>query len=91
MGKSGSGKSTLLKIIRGYYPISNGKVYINGIDINSYTKDSIGMRITYISQNEILFTNTIYNNITLNRNYNEDDIVKQIKINHIDQKIDLGE
>lgn len=85
MGKSGSGKSTLLKIIRGYYPISNGKVYINGIDINSYTKDSIGKRITYISQNEILFTNTIYNNITLNRNYNEDDIVKQIKINHIDQ------
>lgn len=85
MGKSGSGKSTLLKIIRGYYPISNGKVYINGIDINSYTKDSIGKRITYISQNEILFTNTIYNNITLNRNCNEDDVVKQIKINHIEQ------
>ena len=96
MGNSGSGKSTLLKIIRGYYSIPNGKVYINNLDINIYTKESIGNRITYISQNEILFTDTIYNNITLHRNCSEEEVAKQIKINHIDEiikskRIGLGE
>ena len=84
MGSSGSGKSTLLKIIRGYYPIANGHVYINGIDLNMYKKESIGSRITYISQNEMIFTDTLYNNITLHRNCNENDIIKQIHLNHID-------
>lgn len=84
MGSSGSGKSTLLKILRGYYSIPNGKVYINDVDINSYTKESVGRRITYISQNEILFTDTIYNNIRLGRDCSENDIVNQIKINSID-------
>ena len=68
IGCPGSGKSTLLKILRGYYPISNGQVYINGFDINAYTKENLGKRITYISQNEILFTDTIYNNIQNIRN-----------------------
>lgn len=96
MGNSGSGKSTLLKIMKGYYPISNGKVYINDLDINSYTKESIGEKITYISQNEILFTDTIYNNITLHRNFSEEEIINQISMNYIDEitkqkRIGLGE
>lgn len=96
MGNSGSGKSTLLKVLRGYYPVPNGKVYMNNVDINTYTNESIGKRITYISQNEILFTDTIYNNITLGRNCSEDEIMSQIKINHIDEitkkkRIGLGE
>lgn len=84
MGSSGSGKSTLLKIIRGYYPIGNNHVYINDIDLNMYKKESIGSRITYISQNEMIFTDTIYNNITLHRNCNENEVIKQIHLSHID-------
>lgn len=96
MGNSGSGKSTLLKILRGYYPISNGQVYINGFDINTYTNESLGKHITYISQNEILFTDTIYNNITLHRKTDENEILKHVKLNHIDEiiehkRIGLGE
>lgn len=85
MGESGSGKSTLLKLLRGYYASPNGKIYINGIDINSYTKESLGERITYISQNEILFTDSIYNNITMHRNCSEKEIIRQIKLNNIDE------
>lgn len=87
MGKSGSGKSTLLKIIRGYYKINNGSIYINNIEFNLYNKRDIGNKITYIAQNEIIFTNTLYNNIKLDRNIKDKDIAKQLKINHINEII----
>ena len=59
IGESGSGKSTLLKILKGYYKVKRGKVMINDIDINDYKNNDI----IYVSQNETLFTDTIYNNI----------------------------
>lgn len=63
VGKSGSGKSTLFKILMKYYNVDNNKVFINGIDINNYTKESINNKIIYVSQNEILFNDTLYNNL----------------------------
>ena len=63
VGKSGSGKSTLFKILMKYYKVDNNKVFINGIDINNYTKKSINNKIIYVSQNEILFNDTLYNNL----------------------------
>ena len=87
MGKSGSGKSTLLKLIRGYYQINNGSIYINNIEFNLYNKRDIGNKITYISQNEIIFTTTLYNNIKLDRNIKDKDIAKQLKINYINEII----
>ena len=61
-GSSGCGKSTLVKILMKYYSVDREKVFVNNIDINDYY-DSNG--INYISQNENLFTDSLYNNITL--------------------------
>lgn len=68
LGSSGSGKSTLFKILMKYYEVDRGMIYINGIDINDYSEIN---GINYISQNENLFTDSLYNNITL---YNKIDI-----------------
>lgn len=62
VGKSGSGKSTLFKILKKYYNVSRGQAFVNNIDINDYSKSDI----IYISQDEILFTDTLYNNIDSN-------------------------
>lgn len=59
IGNSGGGKSTLFKILKKYYKIKRNKVFINNIDINDYQSSDI----VYVSQNEILFTDTILNNI----------------------------
>ena len=59
IGESGSGKSTLFKILKKYYTVPRDKVYIDNVDINDYQKSNI----VYVSQNEILFTDTISNNI----------------------------
>ena len=64
-GKSGSGKSTVAKILTRYLDVERGKVFINGYDINDYNLWSIREGITYVSQNEFLLTDTIYNNINM--------------------------
>lgn len=79
MGNSGSGKTTLLKLIKNYYK-TNG-VYINA-------KENISNKnILYVSQNEILFTDTLYNNITLGKKVDKKEFERVIKICHIDEII----
>ncbi len=69
---SGSGKSTLSKILSRYINVEDGYVYINGIDINDYNLWSIRENITYSSQNEFLFTDTIYNNLNVRNTCDEE-------------------
>ncbi|MBP3765941.1 MAG: ATP-binding cassette domain-containing protein [Bacilli bacterium] len=78
-GESGCGKSTLLKILKQYYKTDN--VYINKEKIN---KLNLKDNITYISQDEYLFTDTLYNNITLNKSVKKEDLDKIIKICNLD-------
>ena len=72
VGKSGCGKSTLMKMIMRYILIPYGMISINDIDINHYHLDSIRRNISYVSNNEYLFFDTIYNNITLYKDYDID-------------------
>jgi len=67
-GKSGSGKSTLMKLIVRYLDNYNGDILIDNRNLNSYNLLDIRRKITYVSQDEILYSDTIYNNIVLNNN-----------------------
>ncbi|MBE6150040.1 MAG: peptidase domain-containing ABC transporter [Firmicutes bacterium] len=77
IGKSGSGKSTMFKLLKKYYDVKRDSIYINNIDINDYVKSDV----LYVSQNEFIFTDTIYNNI------DSDNILKISKICFIDEII----
>lgn len=65
VGKVGSGKTTLMNIIAGFYEIPNGKIYINGIDINEYSRESLFENIGYAMQKNIITDDTIKNNIDI--------------------------
>lgn len=65
VGKVGSGKTTLMNIIAGFYEIPEDKVYINGIDINEYSRESIFNNIAYSMQKNIITDDTIKNNIDI--------------------------
>lgn len=67
LGSSGTGKSTLLKLLMKFYKIGRNMVFIDNIDINDYSDECIKNNICYISQNEMLFTDTLYNNLKLDR------------------------
>ena len=91
IGDSGSGKSTLLKLLMKYHDISKNQILINNIDINNYKEEVIRKNISYISQNEILFTDTIYNNLKTNDSIINEDILTVSKICEIEEFTnDLG-
>lgn len=71
-GSSGVGKSTLLKLIMRYMDVSSGKIYIDGKPIQQYALEEIRSMIGYVSQNNSLFTDTLYNNLVLGKDVSTD-------------------
>lgn len=84
-GDSGSGKSTLVKILMKYYDIPNNVITIDEKDINDYNLLQIRRDICYVSQNEKLFTDSVYNNIVLDRNVEYNEFLKVCKITGVDK------
>ena len=80
MGNSGSGKTTLMKMLLRYVNVDSNMISINGIDINHYHLNNIRENITYISQQETLYTRTIKENITLGKDINDNILKKVYKI-----------
>ena len=89
-GSSGSGKSTLFKLLMKYYSIDNNQLFIDDIDINYYNKNAIKQDIRYISQNEILFSDSIINNLCLGEEKDVGEIVKLCEIDQIMNKRNLS-
>lgn len=82
-GSSGSGKSTLLKTIMKYYDINRNQIFIDNNDYNDY---QAAKGINYISQQETLFTDTLYNNIALENN-DVDKFMEVVKLCRVDEFI----
>lgn len=79
--KPGSGKTTITKILMRLYPINNGKITIDGYDLNELSIESIRNNITYISQDSFIFKDTIRKNIVLEK----DDISDEQILNVMEQ------
>ncbi len=90
-GESGSGKSTLLKIIKGYLKVKNDMILIGNVDINNYS-NKVFSHISYVSQNEMLFTDSLYQNVNLYREINPNEIINTLSSIKADKiiKNDLG-
>lgn len=84
LGDSGSGKSTILKLLLKYYEIDRDKIYLNGIDLNNYSISDIRNSIGLMSQNEILYTDTILNNITLYQEIDSNKWLDICKMTYVD-------
>lgn len=65
VGASGAGKSTLVDLIPRFHDVSAGCILIDGIDVKEYKIDQLRRLMGVVSQDPILFNDTIYNNITL--------------------------
>ena len=65
VGQSGSGKSTLANLITRFYDVNEGEIFIDGRNIKEVTKKSLRALMGIVSQDSILFNDTIANNIKL--------------------------
>ena len=63
VGPSGAGKSTLVNLIPRFYDVSSGRILIDGHDVRSLTLDSLRKQIGQVTQETILFNDTVRNNI----------------------------
>lgn len=81
VGPSGAGKTTLVDLIPRYYDVTEGAILIDGTDIRNYSpKDLIGL-MGIVTQEAILFNDTVYNNITFGlENVNEEDVIAAARI-----------
>jgi ATP-binding cassette, subfamily B, bacterial MsbA len=63
VGSSGAGKTTLVNLIPRFYDATSGRILIDGIDIRSVTIRSLREQIAMVAQENILFHDTVWNNI----------------------------
>ena len=68
VGQSGSGKSTLANLITRFYDVNNGVIKIDGVDIKDITQKSLRGLMGIVTQDSILFNDTVKNNICLGLN-----------------------
>lgn len=63
VGYSGSGKSTLVKLLPRFYSLNTGEVRIDGVNSNDYRLSDLRQQFAFVSQDVVLFNDTIANNI----------------------------
>ena len=64
VGESGSGKTTLVNILVGLLPVPSNSYFIDAIDKNMYDITTFQNKIGYVTQEPIIFNDTIFNNVT---------------------------
>ena len=81
VGQSGSGKSTIANLLTRFYDVQEGTVKIDGIDIKNMTLESLRDLMGLVTQDSILFNDTIKNNIRLGKeDATDEDIIAALKV-----------
>jgi subfamily B ATP-binding cassette protein MsbA len=81
VGESGAGKSTLVDLLPRFYDVTQGSLLIDGVDIRDYRIDDLRRQMGIVSQDTILFNDTIFNNIAFGlTGISEEEVIKAAKI-----------
>jgi subfamily B ATP-binding cassette protein MsbA len=66
VGPSGSGKTTLVGLVPRFYDVQQGSVLLDGVDVRDYRLTDLRSQVSLVSQDVVLFNDTIRNNIAFN-------------------------
>ena len=81
VGQSGSGKSTIANLVTRFYDVNKGNITIDGDDIRNLSKHSLRGLMGLVTQDSILFNETIKHNILLGKqDASDDDVIEALKI-----------
>jgi subfamily B ATP-binding cassette protein MsbA len=84
VGRSGGGKTTLVNLLPRFYELQQGQVLLDGIDMRSLPLAILRQQFSLVSQDIILFNDTVFNNIAYGvlRNSTEEDVINAAKAAH---------
>ncbi len=85
IGASGSGKTTLAKVLSGFYPAKEGRLYFNNTPLNEIGLETLRKNLFVVLQQPILFNDTLRFNLTMGDDYRDEDIYKALKIAQLGQ------
>jgi ATP-binding cassette, subfamily B, bacterial MsbA len=81
VGQSGSGKSTIANLLTRFYDVNEGQIAIDGIDIKDLKLDSLRGLLGLVTQDSILFNDTIKNNILIGKeDATDEEVIEALKI-----------
>ena len=84
VGRSGGGKTTLVNLLPRFYELQQGQVLLDGVDMKSLSLADLRQQFSLVSQDVILFNDTVFNNIAYGvlRNATEDEVISAAKAAH---------
>ena len=81
VGASGGGKSTLSELVPRFYDVQSGDVLFDGVSIKEYDQESLRKRMSIVSQDTVLFNDSIEGNILMGRpDATHDEVIEASKI-----------
>ena len=88
VGQSGAGKSTMADLLPRFYDVTAGQILIDGIDIRKIKLHDLNQLMGIVTQESILFNDTIFNNIAFgNKSANREEVIAAAKIANADEFI----
>jgi len=83
VGKTGSGKSTVVNLLPRFYDVNDGAVRVDGHDVREYELTSLREQVALVSQDVVLFNDTIRANIAFGRNTSPEAIEDAARAAHV--------
>lgn len=70
IGSTGSGKSTLINLVPRFYDVTDGAVFIDGVNVKDYQQKALHQKLGYIPQKAVIFSGTVTSNIAYGESKN---------------------
>jgi ATP-binding cassette subfamily B protein/ATP-binding cassette subfamily C protein len=93
VGVNGSGKTTFIKLLVGLYKPTKGIITINGVDIHDLPKEFYYNLVTAVFQDFKIFEDSVYSNVIMNQNNNEEyfwNVIKKVKLDEEVNRLPKG-
>ena len=79
IGPTGCGKTTVINLLMRFYDADEGRIVVEGRNVKSFDKDELRQKFGVVFQNDMVFKDSLFNNIDFGRNIPKDEIDKAVK------------
>ena len=79
IGPTGCGKTTVVNLLMRFYDVEDGGVFVDGRDVRTYEKDELHRKFGVVFQNDIVFFNTLRENIRFGRDLSEEELRRAVE------------